>query len=441
MRTLISYPLLATLLTTHAFAVPDFRQLIHQGQAALAVADLPGAETFFLQACDNAEQDTTGNPLSHEMRASCEHHLAIVDEARGDLDKAAGRLRRALLEWPQAGPAFQASYATSLMNLGELYRKLGRLSEAEEHLVHAMNLSRDMQVEHPQVYPEALCRLAGVYVELDKAAQARPLLMESIDAFRRLAPDQKAEEARALDFLGAVDLLEGQNAAGREHFNEAVNLSLEAVGADHPQTASYQADLAMAYVRTGQYDRAEPLLKRARFVIESHPLYDKVRLGTILAELSIVACAHNKPSIAEEYGRRAVEVLDSSPARGRAAGLLAMVRVGSAWVAQHHLEEAERILPEAVLTERGIAPGTCLLADGVRALASLRALQHSWREAGDLYRESLHIYEKRLGPNNALLAPVLKEYAEVLKHSGGSKEEVKKVENQARAILGYLPRG
>jgi hypothetical protein len=108
-------------------------------------------------------------------------------------------------------------------------------------------------------------------------------------------------------------------------------------------------------------------------------------------------------------------------------------------ISQGRRADAERILPDAIADERRLAGDTCLLADGLRTLAALRASQHSWHEAGDLYREAIGIYQTKLGPGNPMMAPVFREYADVLKRSGVSKAEVKRAEARAKALTGYLP--
>jgi tetratricopeptide (TPR) repeat protein len=422
-------------------AAPDFHQLIHQGQAALATADIPTAEKFFLEACSKTpDGEPPAGSFTPDMQASCEHHLAIVDEARGDLPGAESRLLRALPEWQQAGSGFLPSYAMSMMNLGELYRLQRRTSDAEDCLSRSVQLAREVRPAYPQIYPEALSRLGGAYAEFDKPAEGRPLLTEALNAFQSLEPRRQAGEARVLNTLGFMDLLEGHTAAALSRLNEAVRLAMTELGEDHMDIATYQSDLAFAYVRSGQNDRAEPLLNRARFIIESHPVHDNLRLAIIFTELSLIASNRSKQALAEEYGNRAQQILGALPRQERVADLLARVSLSAAWLAQHRLAEAERMLPDTVAIVRRVAPDSYLLADALHTLASLRASQHSWREAAVLYKESIEIYRDRLGSNNPAIAPVLKEYADALKHSGGSKDEAKRIEALAKVISSSVPR-
>jgi len=69
-------------------------------------------------------------------------------------------------------------------------------------------------------------------------------------------------------------------------------------------------------------------------------------------------------------------------------------------------------------------------------LAELRALERRWREAEALYREALSIYERHGAANSIpVVAPLLRALADVLKHNGGSNDEVRALETRARDIL------
>lgn len=231
----------------------------------------------------------------------------------------------------------------------------------------------------------------------------------------------------------------GMQRESEANLRRAVSLAVASVGEDHPETASYQTNLALALIVVGQFDRATSLLRRARLTLENRHLAG-TQLGLVLAELSAAAAGENKLGIAEEFGRQALAVMSRQKDANPTALALARVNLADIYLKGRRLEDANKILPEAVATERQLVPGTRLLADGLRRLAELRALQHSWREAQDLYREAIAIYERQVGPANPVLAPVLRGYAEALKRDGGSRADVRTLEARAKAVSSLLPR-
>lgn len=353
-------------------------------------------------------------------RASCQHVLALAAQSRSDFPAAENRLREALASWTEAGPTFRASYAISLLNLGELYRLEHRYAEGESKLREAVDVTRSVQAEFPQTYPEALSRLAGLYAESDRAGRARTLLNEALPLFRGLQKPQDAEYAHALSTLGLLDIVAAQFKDAETHLSEAVSLSAKAAGDDDPETAGYQSDLALAYIQDSQPDRAEPLLNRARYVIETKAGPNDVRLAAIYGEIGILACNRKKFQIAEDAAKHSLAVLSAQRAADSTKIALARVNLATVYLRARRLDEAEQILPGVVADERTFAPRTCLLADGLRELAELRALRHSWREASALYEESIAIYRERLGSENPGIAPLQKAYEDARKHAGKS---------------------
>ena len=418
-------------------ASPDFRDLVKLGQDSLAKADIAGAAVLYGQACDQSADA----PLQPDQRASCEHHLAIIDEASGNFPRAQERLLKALDEWKQAGDTFLPSYAMSLMNLGELYRRWHRIPEAEQVLLKAVSLTRGLRDGYPETYAQAMSRLAGVYAESQSPERGRPLLEEAIAIFRAQGQKQEGELSGALDVLGMIDLVAARYKEAEALMTEALRFSISNSGENHPETATRESDLALAYIQDRQYDRAEPLLKRARYALETRVPPDDSRLWMIYSQSSIVACSQNKFSLAEDYAKKALSMVERQPQPDPARISLARVNLGVVYLRSNRPLDADRVLPAAVADERRVAPGTALLADGIRELAELRAMQHSWREAQDLYRESLAIYERRLGAHNPSLVPILKSYAESLKRGGAPKAETKSVEAQMKTIMSFAEKG
>ncbi|MES1258785.1 MAG: tetratricopeptide repeat protein [Acidobacteriota bacterium] len=417
-----------------ARAAIDFDTLMQQGRAALTAADFPGAAGYFAQACGSDPMS-----LSPPARAAyCQHHLATLSSAMGDAPGAERHYLGASDRWQAAGSAYAAPHCATMMNLGEVYRRLHREKDSEAAFLKAAELAR--AADRPDLYAEVLGRLGVLYHESMRLEPARTTLMEAIRRFEKLSTPVPAEEAYARNGLGMVQLGDGQQAEAEANLRLAVSLATAALGEDNAETASYQTNLALALIVAGQFDRANSLLRRAKLVLDAHGAGLDTQKGLVLAELSAAAAGQNKLGMAEEYGAQALSTLSRQKDPNPTAIALARVNLADIYLRARRLDDANRILPDAVAAERVLAPDTRLLADGLRRLAELRSLQHAWREAQDLYREAIALYERRLGPNHPALAPVLRGYAEALKHDGGSKSDVRTLEARAKAVASSPPR-
>jgi tetratricopeptide (TPR) repeat protein len=298
----------------------------------------------------------------------------------------------------------------------------------------------------PQLLPEALIRLGGLYPDSPQPERGRAPLTEALAIVAASGANGQSvppvsEIAQAHSSLGMIDLAAGDSRAAEANLRESIALSTNALGEDHPVTAAYQTNLALTLIAEGQFDRAGMLLRRAEFVVESRPNPPASELAVIYAALSSVAGSENKMSQAEDYARRALTILNPEQRPDTRAVAVAQATLAGIYLHSHDLVSAEKILPQAVEIQRRTAVSPHTLAASVQLLAELRAQQRRWSEAESLYREALGIYERHGAANtNPAVAPLLRALADVLRHNGGSNDEVRALETRAREILRSTPR-
>ena len=408
-----------------------------QKKAPVALAALL---LLMLGASANAcAPELIASSASSAQVAACEHHLGTIDIANGRRAEAESHYVKALALWEQAGESWLPSLCTTLLNLGEVYRETNRPEEAEKMLLRAVDIAGRFRNQYPEEYPEALSRLGAVYSAKDQPERARPLFIESIELLRKLGPGKAAELAYCLNNLGLLNLGSGNYKLGEANLREAVTAALPVLGEENPESVAYQTNLSLAFVMQGQFERAEPLLRRGRFLIESRFGSTHPALIPIFGELSAVAAGMKKWGIAEEYARQAIVVLDAQQSPNPLAVALAKIGLAKLYLRERKAAEAERILPDAVAIERRISVNGRVLANGILQLAELRAMQQSWRESEGLYREAIGLYEAAPGRLDPGIGQVLHNYAEVLRHTGAPKSEVKTVETRAKALTGAAP--
>ncbi|HWF11250.1 MAG TPA: tetratricopeptide repeat protein [Bryobacteraceae bacterium] len=425
--------LLSVFAAASAASPADFNTLVDEARTALGAFDMASARMALDRACPSDARS-----LRPEQSAICDHYFAALDEALGLDEEAAGRYRRALTRWEQAGPAYLSRRISTMTNLGSLYRRQRRFPEAEKMLSQALDLSQPLGAIEPALHAATLGRLGTLYGDLDQPDRARSMLEETIGTLRNV-PTAGAELAYTWSSLGMLELRAGRYKAGEADLRKAVSLASNVHGEENPETAFYQTDLALALMVEGQYNRAETLLHRSLFVIESRLGPDSPQLVNTLAELTSVERELGRFGTAEDYGEKALLILHSHMPPGRDEGaslemVLLEANLGNLYIRERKLAQAESVLPAAVEAERRLFTNDRALADGLRSLAALRSQQRAWTEAESFYREAIGVYERRLGEDHPDLAPVLREYAAVLKHQGAPRAQVKNIEARARSI-------
>jgi tetratricopeptide (TPR) repeat protein len=434
MRIKLVFSLIGLLSLSSSLAVAaggpgDFDQVVKQAHGALAKFDLDSARGLLSQVCQ-----PLASPSDTSVRTGiCESETGAIEEAAGHVDAAETRYRRALSIWSQLAPDHAAYRAATLMNLGSVYRAQRRMAEAEDMLTQAFTIAGQTTGED-RLLAVVTNRLGGLYSESATPERGRALLNQAIPMLRTPALSNPAELAYACNLLGMLDLRDGDHKAGESNLREAVSVATDSLGEAHPDTAIYEANLARALNAEGQYGRAEVLLNRARYIVESRLPAGSLRLGSILAELAAVETAQGEFTRAEADGAQSLEILSRFRGPDSLEMAVENVMLGTLYLRERKIAEAAKILPDAVALERRLAGDRGVLADAILRLAELRALERNWRDAQTLFNEAIAIYESALAPGHPGMAPMLLEYANVLKHSGAPRGEVRNVEAKARAL-------
>jgi tetratricopeptide (TPR) repeat protein len=416
------------ILSAGTASAADFDGLIKQGRASLLAFDLDAAQAALAEACPADRMAA----LPLEQTAVCEHEWGAVADARGNDEEARGRYLKALEGWEELGSPYLGHEVATMANLGALYRRQHRLSEAEATLSQALELTKTLTGPGRELHAMLLSRSGALYGDLDQPDRARSMLEEAITDLRAPTPHSARELALAYNSLGMIEVGAGRYKSAEFDLREAMNLAGETLGEASPETAAYATNLALALLAEGEYSRAGTLLRRARFVIESRLGPGSFQVVNALVELTSAETGLGRFRIAEDSGDKALSILNRLMPPGSPEIALTQVIMGNLYLREGRTAEAEKILPAAVDAERRSIRDERTLAAGIRALAALRVQQQAWNDAESLYREVIGHYERKLGAGHPDLAPVLREYAAVLRHRGGSKAEIRSVEARAR---------
>jgi tetratricopeptide (TPR) repeat protein len=372
--------------------------------------------------------------LSPLKAAQCEHEAAFAAEARDEDARAEVHYHAAIALWDKAGAKGSIASVATLINLGSLYLRQSRPSEAMRIFEQASQRLSDGAAAMPELEAILRSRSAAASGELGQTERARQLFEESIAVLRTPVAKSDAALAWALNSFGLLDLDVGRYQDAEVKLREAVSLGEESLGEEDSTTAAYMTNLALALLLRGNPEGADTLLQRARFVIEKHSGPDTPRLVNTLAELSTAQTRLGKFRLAEVCDEQELRILMRRAPERRQDIVLTQVHLAALFLSEHRTVEAGKILPDAVAAERLYYRNGRTLADGLRSLAVLRVQQRAWSESEPLYREAIGMYEESLGQAHPELAKVLREYADVLKREKAPKSEIRQAEERARNI-------
>lgn len=285
--------------------------------------------------------------------------LVDVLDARGDYAKAEAMTTQ-LLDWQTKtlGDAHPNTVAT-LTTLASLYRKQGRLADAE------------------QVYREAYGRFAKI-LGLDNRStivaannlgeilekeglydQAEPYLLQASDGTRKLLGDSHPATMVSTNNLALLYEGQGDFEKAESLYTGAIAAATRALGETHPDTLAVVNNLAYLDLLKQDWDAARPLFERV--IAGWTALYGADHQNTLKARNSLARVLH---------------------------------RTG-------HLDEAEKAFTEVLAARRRVLGDSHL--DVLRSQIDLAALYHDEKretEAKDLLERTLATAEKVLGPQH-----------------------------------------
>ena len=288
-------------------------------------------------------------------------------------------------------PAIEASIRTTL---GRTYTSLGGFSEAEPHLVRAVELTDARDEESSRLLAREL--LGILYTLMGRYLEADPLLVGVLDA-RRAGGDPRAVWA-ALTALGRLRVDQGRYAEAEEMLVEARKEREAALTADHPEAIASARELAFLYRKWGRYDEALPIQRKGlesceRVLDEDHPDTLSARHDMAMLRLDM-----GRFDLAVRRSRELLVVRQVKLGPEHPRTLDTMNLLGMALFALRRDAEVEAIWTDTLdIRRRTLGSSHPNTVSSMGNLASVLAVRAQFEEAGALYREAAKRSEEARG--------------------------------------------
>ncbi len=286
------------------------------------------------------------------------NNLAAVLVARGEFEPAA-RLYETNLAVMEPGD--HPLKATTLNNLGDVARSLGRYEAAEQHLLAALHMRQRLHhAEHP-VVGQSWNNLGYLYLLRGQTSEAQAAVERALAIRRQSLAPSHPHIANSLTTLGRILHRSGELPSALDALVQAAEAYRASFGERHPQYAASLTLVGRLEVALGRRAKAELHLLRARVVLEetlgtNHRWFAELLVG--LAELSE---AEGRPADAFPLYERALAILRQTMALDRYELVEILLGLGRNLLqrelpapALERLEEAERLLSTIPAGYRGL---------------------------------------------------------------------------------------
>ncbi|QYU66048.1 tetratricopeptide repeat protein [Leptolyngbya sp. 15MV] len=380
-----------------AESIADFLRRMLTG---ISPAAARGKDTTLLRGIlDDAAKAVDDPSLDVPVRAALHDILGEAYRSIGKLPEAEHHLTQALSLRTQEDPD-SAATAMAAGNLGSFYRsELERPDLAAPHLEHAYRALLALRGAGESNTISARNNLALLYMTMGRFQDAQTLLEEQLSILTGSLGRSHETTARVLSNLASIDDLLDREPMAATLMREAYDLRTARLGESHPEPLAPRVNFGSYHLKRGRLADAEPLLEGAHQILLDVAGPDHPRT---------LAAAGHLARLRVKQGRAAdaIELLDNAIQRGskvlgpdhsnisgwRLARAQALQALGQSTLAA---DEAALAIKDS---RQQYPPTSWLLASRLLEYGELLLDQDNSDAAEPLLREALSPLTTALGP-------------------------------------------
>ncbi|MDZ4780796.1 MAG: CHAT domain-containing protein [Planctomycetia bacterium] len=281
--------------------------------------------------------------------------LGALCTANGQYERAVELLSESLELAKQDPHAPPEALPTTLTNLGNAYRKLGRYDDAEQAFIEVLARCKSLYQPGDLPLAEAQSNVAAIASERGRHAEAIALLREALAGAERAGPSGKPLRAALLQFLAMNYLSQGQKDRAAEHLQAAIDVDpaapLQSIDAARRAVERYLA-LALVQLSRNQLPEAERAARAGLDLATLHQLKNDGVYASAERLLGRIALANGRKSAAEKFWLAALHSQEQRRAATEAARTLA--DLGNLAVREKQFDAAEKYYRRALAQQSDV---------------------------------------------------------------------------------------
>jgi tetratricopeptide (TPR) repeat protein len=295
------------------------------------------------------------------------------------------------------------SFAKSLYNLGSLYYLQGKYDRATSFLIEAQTILGEQGLNANDSI-NALNALGLVYTESGKFSEAEEYYLLALDRNSKDNANQWQLTERSLivsDVLNNLALLnykQGKYSEAEHLYHNAIAVTEEHLGTNHPDVATSLNNLANLYFSQGKYENAEPLYIQAMTIREQELHENHPAIAETYGALSSLYVARENYTEAEAMGLKALDIFEKSLGVDHPNTATSLFILGQILVEQEKFDEAEsHFLRSLSMLERQLNENHPKIIPVLNEIGSIYHKQMKHNEAESLFKRALDISKKVFG--------------------------------------------
>ena len=330
----------------------------------------------------------------------------------GKYDQAAPPAARALEIRESLLGAEDASVATSLNNLGDVFRMKGDYIKAEQLYLRALEIrEKVLGPDHPDV-GSSINNLAILQYSRGKFDQAEQLYKRALETWEKVLGPDHPLVATSLQNLAIVYVERGNNDEAEQLYKRALEIREKMLGPEHRDVATTLNNMAILYRSRGDSDQAEHLYMRALEIREKVLGPDHPDLAPTLQNLAIIFHNRNEYDKSEQLYMRALEIYEKALGPEHPLVATSLNNLATVYLDMGDYDKAERLCQRALsIREKALGPEHPHIASTLHNLAVVYRNRGELEKAELFNRRAIKIAEKALGPEHPNVSEMLNDLA------------------------------
>lgn len=297
--------------------------------------------------------------------------------------------------------------------LGIISRYQGNYRLALQRFQKSLSIRRAKLGTNHKDTAHTLSNTALMMAKLGYYREAEPLYRQALEANNKLLGPLHAHTVSTLSNLGLLNMDLGNFTLARSMLEDALARTRKTDRKKRTvNLATSISNLAVLYVTTFEFSRAEPLLNEALAIDEDQHGKEHPNLATTLNNLGELYRATGRFPEAEAALLRALAIDRKFAGPGHPEHAATLVNIAGLYTETGRINLAQEHLATALAIVRDT--GTVMLEENTQTLAALaRILARQGRDADAqaLLWKAMSIIEKRLGQAHPSVAPLLMQLA------------------------------
>ncbi|MBK7561456.1 MAG: CHAT domain-containing protein [Chitinophagaceae bacterium] len=356
------------------------------------------AETYFLKQKEILSK-TTGE--KDKSFAACLINL-------GALYRSMGKYQQSEAQYIQANEINKIllgennpDYATSLNNLASLYDFIGQFAKAEQLFTQSGNILKRAVGENSALYATSLNNLGTLYINMGLYEKAKPILTRVLETRKNILGENHPDYAVSLNNLAVMNVSLGNYGEAEAFYIRANEILKKSLGENNPDYAVSLDNLSNFYKVSGRYEKAERLCIesgniRKKTLGENHP--DYATSLSNLAGLYVLAGQYEK---GEKLYIQAQEIIRKSFGENHPDYAISLNNLASLYETMGQYKKSEPLYLESiVIRKKVLGEAHTGFATSLNNLGLLYFSIGQYEKAEPLFSRSVEIIKAALGENN-----------------------------------------